>query len=136
MLWPDEQIHKDDDLSDNDTSLVSLIEFAGAKILLCSDIEKFAQRELLRIHPDLQADVVVIPHHGSARTLGVEFLERLDTDVQICSCGRSQYERTKRDLDLVGSVPNNARSFYTPKDGAVSVCVKEDGTIKADVFVK
>jgi competence protein ComEC len=136
MLWPDEQIYKHDDLSDNDASLVSLIEFAGAKILLCSDIEKFAQRELLRIRPDLQADVVVIPHHGSARTMGAEFLERLDTDVQICSCGRSQYDRTIRDVGSADRASNKAMSFYTPKNGAVSVCVKDDGTIKADVFVK
>jgi len=45
ILWPGEEICKNEDLSDNDKSLVSLIEFAGTKVLLCSDIEKFAQRE-------------------------------------------------------------------------------------------
>jgi competence protein ComEC len=136
MLWPNEQTYKDDDLSDNDTSLVSLTEFAGAKILLCSDIEKFAQRELLRLHGDLQANVVVVPHHGSAKTLGVEFLEHLDTDVLICSCGRSQYERTIRDVGPAIRASNKARSFYTPEGGAVTVFVDKDGTIKTDAFVK
>jgi competence protein ComEC len=136
MLWPDEQIYNDDDLSDNDASLVSLIEFASAKILLCSDIEKLAQRELLRLHGDLQADVVVIPHHGSAKTLGVEFLEPLDTDVLICSCGLSQYERTIRDVGSAPRASNKAKSFYTPDGGAITVFVDKDGGIKTDVFVK
>src|SRR4030043_442897 len=105
ILWPNEQLYDINDLSDNDRSLVSLIEFAGTKILLCSDIEEFAQRELLRLNPDLKADVVVVPHHGSVTTLDAEFLEHLDADVLICSCGRRQYERIDRDTESVKYVP-------------------------------
>jgi len=136
MLWPNEQNYNNEDLGDNDRSLVSLIEFAGVKILLCSDIEEFAQRELLRLYPDLKADVVIVPHHGSTATLDVEFLEHFDADILICSCDQGQYERMNRDLGSVTSIPNKARLFYTPKDGAVSICVNNDGTVKTDVFVQ
>jgi len=60
FLWPTKQASENEELSDNDKSVVSLIEFAGAEILLCSDIEKFAQREILRLFPNLKADVVVV----------------------------------------------------------------------------
>jgi len=130
ILWPIEQIFQNEELSDNDKSLVSLIEFAGTEILLCSDIEKFAQKELLRLYPDLKADIVVVPHHGSVNTLEADFLEKLDADILICSCGRSQYERQQQMIKARGS----AKSFYTPKDGAITICISKDGIIKTAVF--
>ena len=35
--------------------------------MLSGDIEPEAQDDLLREHPDLGADVIKMPHHGSAR---------------------------------------------------------------------
>jgi len=123
ILWPTEQVLQNEELSDNDRSAVALIEFAGTKILLCSDIGEFAQRELLRLYPELKAEVVVVPHHGSSKTADPNFLQKLEADILICSCGRSQYERTNR-------TPNKARSLYTARDGAITVCIDKDGTIK------
>ncbi|HCO92814.1 MAG TPA: DNA internalization-related competence protein ComEC/Rec2 [Phycisphaerales bacterium] len=136
MLWLNEQIYSNQDLSDNDRSQVSLIEFAGTKILLCSDIEKFAQRELLRLRPDLKADVVIVPHHGSTSTLDVDFLEQLDADVLICSCGRRQYERMGRDTKSVMYVPAENKLLCTFEDGAIAVIVEKNGMIKTHVFMK
>ncbi len=131
ILWPNEQIGKNEDLGDNDKSLVSLIEFAGTKVLLCSDIEKFAQRELLRLYPDLKADVVIVPHHGSANTLEDNFLEKLDADILIYSCDRSQYERQQQMI----KGKTSAKSFYTSKHGAVAVCINSDGVMETTTFV-
>ena len=131
ILWPSEQICENEELDDNDKSVVSLIEFAGTKILLCSDIEEFAQRELLRIYPNLKADVVVVPHHGSAKTLEAGFLESLDADILICSCGLRQYERQQTNKEQ-----NKAKSFYTVRDGAITVCVSKDGTIRTATFAR
>jgi competence protein ComEC len=132
ILWPNEQICKNEDLSDNDKSLVSLIEFAGTEILLCSDIEKFAQRELLRLYPDLKADVVIVPHHGSVNTLEDNFLEKLDADILICSCGRSQYERQQQ---MIKGKTSANKSFYTPKHGAIAVYISSDGVMETKTFV-
>lgn len=136
MLWPNEQNYNNEDLGDNDRSLVSLIEFAGVKILLCSDIEEFAQRELLRLRPDLKADVVVVPHHGSATTLDVEFLKHLEGDVLIYSCGRRQYERMSRDTESMRSVPTGTKLLFTSEDGAITVFVDKNGVTKTNVFTK
>ncbi|TKJ36345.1 MAG: DNA internalization-related competence protein ComEC/Rec2 [Planctomycetes bacterium B3_Pla] len=135
-LWPDRDVQASDGLSDNDTSLVSLVEFAGVRILLCSDIEEFAQRELLGLHPDLKADIVVVPHHGSAKTLDAGFLEKLNADVLICSSDRSQYERTIHSTGHSLAASNVAGRFYTARDGAVTVTVGTDGTIKTTLFAK
>jgi competence protein ComEC len=131
ILWPIEQIFQNEELGDNDKSLVSLIEFAGTEILLCSDIEKFAQRELLRLYPDLKADIVIVPHHGSVNTLEDNFLEKLDADILIYSCDRSQYERQQQMI----KGKTSAKSFYTPKHGAVAVCISSDGVMETTTFV-
>jgi competence protein ComEC len=129
MIWPTEQAVADGIIGDNDKSLVSLIKFAGRKILLCSDIENLAQKELLRLNPNLKADVVVVPHHGSVKTLDTTFLESLDAEVLICSCGQREYERMN---DLPASQgPNKATWFYTPGDGAIALWITKDGAIHA-----
>ena len=124
FLWPSEQVSQDVELGDNDKSLVSLIEFAGRKIVLCSDIEKFAQRELLRLFPDLKSDVVVVPHHGSKNTADADFLGSLNADILIYSCGRRQYENQQM------TEQNDAEAFYTPIDGAITVRIDKEGAIK------
>ncbi len=131
ILWPIEQILQNEELGDNDKSLVSLLEFGDTEILLCSDIENFAQRELLRLYPDLKADIVVVPHHGSVNTLEAFFLEKLDADILIYSCDRSQYERQQRMI----KGKTSAKSFYTPKHGAVAVCINSDGVMETTTFV-
>ncbi|MHC4394807.1 MAG: ComEC/Rec2 family competence protein [Planctomycetota bacterium] len=130
-LWPNEKVVLDENLDDNDKSLVSLIEFAGRKILLCSDTGKFSQNRLLQTYPDLQPDVVVVPHHGSARTLEADFLKSLDADTLIYSCSRSQYEKRQ-----TNDTTNKTELFYTPKDGAVTIHVSRDGKIKTTTFIK
>ena len=131
ILWPSKKATYYEQLSDNDESLVSLIQFGDVKILLCSDIEKFAQVELLRLYPDLKADVVVVPHHGSSKTAEQHFLENLNAGILIVSCGQRDYERQR-----TTRAENKAKSFYTARDGAITVCIKRDGTIKTAVFVK
>jgi len=132
ILWPFEKIQYDEQLSDNNKSLVTLIEYAGIKILLCSDIEQFAQNELMHLYPELKADVVSVPHHGSVNTLLPEFLESLNADILVCCCGRDQY-------NVINGKDNRtrqARLYRTSEDGAVTVCIGKDGKISSDSFVK
>jgi competence protein ComEC len=131
IIWPSEQISAVGELSDNDKSVVCLIEFAGRKALLCSDIEKLAQEELLRQNPNLKADVVVVPHHGLVKTLDADFLENLEPSILICSCSRRDYERRQ-----TTKAENKAQSFYTARDGVITICIKKDSTVKATASLK
>jgi competence protein ComEC len=126
FIWPDKAESSNEQLSDNDKSLVVLIEYAGRKILLCSDIEKTAQRELLRLYPNLKAQVVVVPHHGSARTLEEGFLQKLQAEILICSCSSRAFEKGQ----ITQPEIRGTRSYYTGPDGAVAVSVSKDGTLK------
>lgn len=129
MLWPDRKTVRDKDLRDNDRSLVLLIEFAGIKMLLCSDIEEFAQNKLLDLYPDLQPQIVVAPHHGSVNTLNKNFFKTLEPDILIYSCSQRHYEKQAAIVQYPA-----AQSFYTPKDGAITLYVNKNGKIKAETI--
>lgn len=131
VLWPIEQICLREDLDDNDKSVVCLVKFAARSLLFCSDIGEFAQKELLRLYPALEADIVVMPHHGSIKTLNPGFIKRLGADILICSCGRDQYEKQQ-----VFRPKDEAGLFYTPKHGAITVCINKDGQVKVRTFAK
>jgi competence protein ComEC len=133
MLWPKgplggRQITQEQ-LSDNDKSLVCLIEFAGRRILLCADIGAYAQAEILRQFPNLKADIVVVPHHGSSETLTKGFLQTPQADILICSCDRRHYERQQK---IDGE--QQAKWYYTPRDGAIMVHVTKKGAIEAATY--
>jgi competence protein ComEC len=129
VLWPSTQAAPAQQLGDNDRSLVSLMEFAGRKILLCSDIEKLGQGETLALYPALQTDVVVVPHHGSLRTLSGVFLPRLATGTLLCSCGRTDCEKGR-----VLKQTDNAELFLTATQGAITVCIDQAGVVRTSTF--
>lgn len=127
VIWPTERSGLTANFSDNDRSIVTLIEYGGKKILLCSDIEKKAQAAIMELYPELRADIVIVPHHGSKKTSEQGFLNRLGAAIRICS--NSAEEQLQQDM-----MPNC--SFQTAKDGAISVKVNNKGNIKADSFIK
>jgi len=128
-IWPTGRICRDKSISDNNKSQVALIEFAGKRILLCSDIERFAQEQILQIYPDLKADVVVMPHHGSTRNLINGFVEGIGAKVVIISCSRTRYEDAFKPRPPV-------EAFYTPIDGGITVRVSTDGMLTATNFAR
>jgi len=126
-LWPEPEVCRDESVSDNDKSQVILIEFADKTILLCSDIERFAQERILHKYPELKADVMVMPHHGSTSNLVGGFIAKIGAETLIASCSRTQYEAAYKSN-------SGARVFYTPVDGAVTVRIRANGTMKITGF--
>lgn len=131
VLWPNGEICKNNQISPNDKSAVTMIEYAGRRVMLCSDIEKFAQEEILRLYPDLKADVIIAPHHGSTKTLERNFLEKLRPEAVISSCTRTAYEKGQ-----VIRQNSNPGLYYTGRDGAIKVHVDRNGNIQIDKFTK
>ena len=131
VLWPIPDIQENNSISDNDKSAVTLIEYASKRVLICSDIEKFAQREILRLYPDLKADVLIMPHHGSAKTSEPSFAGKTGAAVTIASNSESSYKKGQ-----VIKPRQGLKSYYTGLDGAVTVRVNKQGFINTTAFIK
>lgn len=66
VLWPRRLVTAGESVS-NDASIVVLAEVRGVDVLLTGDLGPLAQAALLGVAPDLDADVLKVPHHGSPR---------------------------------------------------------------------
>lgn len=127
-LWPNEATCDNPLIPDNDKSQVFLLEYAGRKILITGDIERPAQMALLQSCPDLTVDVLVMPHHGSTVNRLPDFHERLEAEILLVSCDRTQYRNTaiKKSGD--------AEIFYTAVDGCIKITISPEGVIKSSTF--
>jgi beta-lactamase superfamily II metal-dependent hydrolase len=109
-------------LSNNDTSVVVRLRYAGVAILLPGDIEKPVQQWLMD-HTDVSADVLLLPHHGSERTTLPAFIAAVAPRWLIQSS-------SERGGGAFGTPPTvtGDRTFYSTADcGAVTVRVSRTG---------
>ena len=128
-LWPIDNIEIPSK-SDNNNSLVLLISYANRTILLCSDIEIEAQNSIMNQYSNLKADIVVLPHHGSGRTLKAGFIEMLEPETTISSCSHADLKRN-------GNLKfGNTKAYSTAIDGQISIEISCNGEIKTSSFIK
>ncbi len=116
----------------NNDSVVLTAEIDGVRILLTGDIEPEAQRALLGAGVDLDADVLKVPHHGSANTLP-EFLEAVSPRVAVIGVGTDNgyghpNPRLLQTLSRIGV----AEVLRTDLDGDVAVAKTDDGLAAAE----
>ncbi len=130
VLWPPLNGQELQTPSTNALSAVLLLRFVGRRILLCSDIEQDTQDLLCRLYPDLRVDALVVPHHGSTKTLAPGFISWLGPKILISSCGRSQYQQHQ-----VIEPQEGQAAFYTARDGAVTLRVDPAGGMHAVGFL-
>ncbi|MEV0288865.1 ComEC/Rec2 family competence protein [Kribbella sp. NPDC050820] len=57
----------DEGSPENNASITMMVELSGLRILLTGDLEPESQRAILATGADLRADVLKVPHHGSAQ---------------------------------------------------------------------
>ena len=85
VLGPKSEFNGTDSDPNND-SVVVMAERDGERILLTGDIEIEAQQALLNSAADLDADVLKVPHHGSAKLLD-RFVQAVSPIVAVIGVG-------------------------------------------------
>jgi competence protein ComEC len=119
----------------NNQSLVIKIQFKEIAILLVGDIEKEAEYRMMRKGFPIKADLLKIPHHGSASSSTQAFLESVKPSYAILSVseqnlGRLPHPEVLRRYERLGT-----RIFRTDKHGAVTV-VTDGERIEIETFLK
>ncbi len=95
FLHPD----PDDALTGNDASCVLRIDAPGGSLLLPGDIEATAEWRLLARGAELDADVVVAPHHGSLTSSTPAFVRAVDPDHVLYAVGyRNRWDFPRREV--------------------------------------
>jgi competence protein ComEC len=108
----------------NNSSVVLRVAVSGQTLLLTGDVEVEAQEALLRTGVDLRADVLKVPHHGSAYQ-SPAFLRAVHASVGVISVGRdNDYGHPSpvllHELDRMG-----IRTERTDLDGDVAITLRD-----------
>jgi competence protein ComEC len=84
----------------NDRGCVLRIATPGGTVLIPGDIEARSERELLqRAAPELRADVLIVPHHGSKTSSTAEFIAAVRPQVAVVAAGyRNRFGHPKPEI--------------------------------------
>jgi competence protein ComEC len=108
----------------NNASLVLLVDVRGIRILMSGDMEPEAQQQLALAVPDLNVDVLKVPHHGS-RYQDPELLAGLDARLAVVSVGAdNDYGHPAGStIDVLRAAGMVVRR--TDRDGDIAVVVRD-----------
>jgi competence protein ComEC len=74
----------------NNNSLVVKVSFVDTSFLFPGDIMVAAEKELIRLAGDrLASTVLIVPHHGSRSSSSRQFIQEIDPQVVVVSCGHN-----------------------------------------------
>jgi competence protein ComEC len=127
VLGPVDHVAADQDESSkqNDSSLVIMVEVAGLRLLLTGDVEPPGQQAILGSGADLRADILKIPHHGSAQQ-DPAFFAATHARLALASAGaHNDYGHpTPRTVQLVRSL--GMTLLRTDQNGSIAVRLADD----------
>lgn len=109
----------------NNYSGVIRLTYGETSFLFTGDAEKQSEKVVLESGAELKADVLKCGHHGSSTSTSPKFLEAVDPDYGIISCGEDNsyghpHRETLESLEKAG-----VRIYRTDRDG--TILVRSDG---------
>ena len=121
--------------SDNNKSCVVQISTENDKLLLTGDIERLVETQFIKyfasddddLRADFSADVLVVPHHGSASSSSEAFVQTLSPDYALISAGyMNRYGLPKANV-VHRYEAINATVLNTARHGAISFFMGKEG---------
>jgi len=105
----------------NDSSCVLKVSNAAGALLITGDIEAFGERTLLREPSSARADVVVVPHHGSATSSTRALVTAAEARYALVSAGYSNQWGFPRSEVTARWESSGARVITTGDAGAITL---------------
>lgn len=120
----------------NDMSVICKVYAGESTFMLLGDAEK---DELSSVYEynynyglDLKSDVLLMGHHGSSTSIYKPFLDEVDADTAIISCGRNNSYNHPHKEALNYCKNNNMEILRTDLDGTISYKCASDGLERVD----
>jgi competence protein ComEC len=110
----------------NDRSCVTLLDFAGYRILLPGDIGKAVELELVEEFGDeLAANLLLAPHHGSLSSSSSRFLHTVAAETAVFSAGYQNRFAHPRPSVLARYERAGTSTYTTANSGALMFIVEK-----------
>ena len=119
----------------NANSIVARLDYGSFSMMLAGDAEEQTEHRLLTKELDLRSRVLKIGHHGSKYATSKDFLDRVQPQVAIISCGAwNRYGHPSQAvLDRLRAANPNVKLYRTDLQGEITITTRgkeSDMTIK------
>ena len=123
-----------DHTSMNNRSIALRLRFGETSVIIPGDISMATEKRLAASRHDLKSNVLLVPHHGSRSSSTDIFLDRVNPDAAIFSCGFDNIYNFPHPLVLERYEKRNIKIFRTDWNGAIFL--ETDGqTIRYSQYV-
>jgi competence protein ComEC len=119
----------------NNQSLVMKIQFGNIGVLLTADAEKEAEYRMVGQGAPIKADILKVPHHGSASSSTSLFLQKVDPSYAVLSVGERNIARLPHPEVLKRYERLGTKLFRTDRHGAITV-ITDGERIKIKPFMR
>jgi len=110
----------------NANSIVARLDYGSFSMMLAGDAEEQTEHRLLTKELDLRSRVLKIAHHGSKYATSGDFLQRVQPEVAIVSCGAwNRYGHPSQAvLDRLRKVNANVKLYRTDLQGEITITTR------------
>ena len=115
----------EDSAGQNDSSVVMRVTSGALTVLLGGDVEEAGQANALSTAGDLSAQVLLVPHHGSAHQ-SPEFLGAVGERVALVSVGKDNDYGHPAARTIAAVAGGGAQIYRTDQNGSVAVSREGD----------
>ena len=136
VLWPNEnEMIKENGLNNN--SIVTKLNYKNFSILFTGDIEKMAEKKIVREYDEeLKSTILKVAHHGSRTSSTEEILEKINCKIAIIGVGKdNKFDHPNSEvierLKTYGSI-----IYRTDLHGEITIKVDKTGKIKINTNIK
>jgi len=114
----------------NNGSAVLRLDVAGRTVLFTGDVQRDAIRMLQAAHPNLRADILELPHHGSYNAAVEALVRNVQPSMVLQSTGPMRLDDARWREALA-----ETEHLVTARDGACTILIDHDGTITTQRFL-
>ncbi len=113
----------------NDSSICLKAELGKSTFLFTGDAGKSVEYDILYDGYDIEAEVFKSAHHGSTTSNGLEFLDAVNPDIVIISCGKGNSYGHPHDEVIDDLNDRNAEILRTDEDGDIVIAFNQERII-------
>ena len=110
----------------NNDAIVMKIAMGNVSVLLPADISEPSELRIIDAHKDIRSQVLFAPHHGGFTSSTVPFLNRVQPEIAVISCGRDNVYNDPHPDVLTRYFRRGTKVFRTDINGAINITT--DGT--------
>jgi competence protein ComEC len=128
--WLGDEVGPPPGLDTNNASLVVRVAYAGHAALFTGDIGVDGEAELVargKIGLPVASDIVKVPHHGSRKSSGEEFLAAAQPSLAVVTVGRHNTFHLPSPVTLGRYSERGIRVRRTDQEGAITVTIHAQG---------